>query len=63
MTIGSRTFVHDAVSVTLKKCLSEGADSDPNWDVIITDDKGDKVHIYCFGYGKEIKFIEELSGE
>ena len=64
MTIGTRTFVHNAVSVTLKKCPKrEGSESDPNWDVIVTDDKGNKVIIYCFGYGKEIKFIEDLSGE
>ena len=51
MSIGTSIFVHDTATISIKKCLSDEGwtQEKDSWDIVITDDKGDTVTLYCFG--------------
>ena len=63
MSIGTRVYVHDTATVSIKKCLADKgvARSIDSWDIVITDDKGDTVTLYCFGDNAVL--TADLTGE
>ena len=69
MTINNRIFVHNTASIRVEKCAQPsekvGARGDTQledvWDIVITDNKGDTVVLFCFG-DKPI-FTVDLTGE
>lgn len=63
MSIGTRVYVHDTATVSIKKCLAdkEVTRSRDSWDIVITDDKGDTVTLYCFGDNAVL--TADLTGE
>jgi hypothetical protein len=63
MSIGTRVYIHDTATISIKKCLADKgvAQSRDSWDIVITDDKGDTVTLYCFGDNAVL--TADLTGE
>ena len=63
MSIGTRVYVHATATVSIKKCLADKGvtQSRDSWDIVITDDKGDTVTLYCFGDNAVL--TADLTGE
>jgi hypothetical protein len=63
MAIGTRVFVHDTASISIKRCLADEKveHSRDSWDITITDDKGETVVMYCFG--DKAVLTADLTGE
>ena len=63
MSISTRVYVHDTATVSIKKCLADKGvtQSRDSWDIVITDDKGDTVTLYCFGDNAAL--TADLTGE
>tara|TARA_R110000787_G_scaffold108225_4_gene216609 strand:- start:795 stop:992 length:198 start_codon:yes stop_codon:yes gene_type:complete len=51
MSIGNRVFVHDTATIKITRSLADdsGPMSKDTWDILITDERGDNITIYCWG--------------
>ncbi len=61
MSIGTRVYIHDTATINIKKSLSRSQLTRDSWDIVITDDKGDTVTLYCFGDNAVL--TADLTGE
>ena len=63
MSIGTRVYIHDTATISIKKYLADKkvTRSRDSWDIVITDDKGDTVTLYCFGDNAVL--TADLTGE
>ena len=61
MSIGTNIFVHNTATIKIEKSLANDTQSKDTWDIIIEDDKGEKVTIYC--WGEDAVLTADLTGE
>jgi len=61
MSIGTNVFVHNTATIKIKKTLANDTQSKDTWDIIIEDNKGERVTIYC--WGDNAVLTGDLTGE
>ncbi len=61
MSIGTNIFVHNTATIKIEKSLANDTQSKDTWDIIIEDNKGEKVTIYC--WGEDAVLTADLTGE
>ena len=61
MSIGTNIFVHNTATIKIEKSLAGDTQSKDTWDIIIEDDKGERVTIYC--WGDDAILTGDLTGE
>ena len=61
MSIGTNIFVHNTATIKIKKSLAGDTQSRDTWDIIIEDDKGERVTIFC--WGDDVILTGDLTGE
>lgn len=61
MSIGTNIFVHDTATIKIKKSLAGDSQTKDTWDIIIEDNKGERITIYCWGDGAIL--TADLMGE
>ena len=49
MSIGTNICVHNTATIKIEKSLAGDTQSKDTWDIVIEDDKGERVTIYCWG--------------
>ena len=61
MSIGTNVFVHNTATIKIKRSLASETQSKDTWDIIIEDDRGERVTIYC--WGDNAVLTGDLTGE
>lgn len=61
MSIGTNIFVHNTATIKIKKSLAGEKQSRDTWDIIIEDDKGERITVYC--WGEDAVLTADLTGE
>ena len=61
MSIGTNVFVHDTATIKIKKSLAGDSQTKDTWDIIIEDNKGERITIYC--WGDDAILTADLTGE
>lgn len=61
MSIGTNVFVHNTATIKIKRSLAGETQSKDTWDIIIEDNKGERVTIYC--WGDDAVLTGDLTGE
>ena len=61
MSIGTNVFVHNTATIKIKRSLASETQSKDTWDIIIEDEKGERVTIYC--WGDNAVLTGDLTGE
>lgn len=61
MSIGTNIFVHNTATIKIKKSLAGDKQSRDTWDIIIEDDKGERITVYC--WGEDAVLTADLTGE
>jgi hypothetical protein len=61
MSIGTNVFVHNTATIKIKKSLANDTQSKDTWDIIIEDDKGERITVFC--WGDNAILTADLTGE
>ena len=61
MSIGTNVFVHNTATIKIKKTLANDTQSKDTWDIIIEDDKGERITVFC--WGDDAVLTADLTGE
>ena len=61
MSIGTNVFVHNTATIKIKRSLAGETQSKDTWDIIIEDNKGERITIYC--WGDDAVLTGDLTGE
>ena len=61
MSIGTNVFVHNTATIKIKRSLANDKQSKDTWDIIIEDERGERVTIYC--WGDDAILTADLTGE